>query len=165
MSGREGCHSCNKGVIKLSWASLVAAIKSTSDLKASPTWEESFITRVEVQYMITPPCFSWPALLLKLLIDPSSFKHMATCTLSPLPLHSLCRLSSLCAPLPPPEFHPSTTLPHFKCSFYSVCFTFPVNTHILLLEGWRQEQTPINRREKDTQMNQWHIFFRINQIK
>lgn len=62
------------------------------------------------------------------------------------------------SPFSPPELYPSTILPHFKCCFYFVCFTFPVNTHILLLEGWRHEKIPINRHE-DTQMNQWHTDF------
>lgn len=106
----EGClrnrHSCNKGVIKL-WASLVRALRSTADVKASLTPEESFITRVELQYMITSPCFSWPSLLPKLLIDPPPFQHIAACTPRPLPLLSFVQtVCPLCPSQPQTSAEP-----------------------------------------------------------
>lgn len=163
----EGCqrnhHSCYKGVIKLRRASLVQAIKSTVGVKASLMREESFITRVELQYMITSPCFGWPSLLLKLLIDPLLLNILprARCACSRCPL--LCRLSAHCVLLnlnPPQRRTASAISPHPKCCF----LRFLINAHISSPGVWKHAQTLINRYDKDTQMDQWLIFICINQM-
>lgn len=114
------------GVMKLSVVSLVQAIKTHSILKLPGHIGESSIIRVEVHYMITSLCSTWPSLLLRLVIDPAFFTHIAACTFSLTPVlyvetvYPLCHilLHEKCwmgwAMSSPPHCSPSLNNDHFK---------------------------------------------------